>query len=755
MLVCLDVESTGADHFHGCRPFLVTIYKEGSIQPTYYEWFVDPHTRQPIDVEEDLLEIVDVIDDESNILVGQNIKFDVQSLTALYDDYGIGFNWPWHRTYDTLIAGHLLATNQRHDLTSMAIQYLGEDISKYEVAVKAACTKARYIVKRDLQDWVIAVKGGETTPSAKGQVWALDMWLPRAIAKEYSYAESHTWWSVVSDYANVDSTTTLYLWIAMEKKIKERGLWKIFQERMKLLPIAVEMEARGVTLSVTRLEGLIKEYEEESTNLATICCNIADDYGYPLNLPKAGNNQSLRTFCFGGDILLCKQCDYQHYLTRNQRDALLSDDSEELPYCPECLGDGDEEVKFTSEGGIVQGQGTRLVLSRHDYLNLPAIKRSAKTGEPSLDKGALETFEATLPRNSKPYVFVKSLREKRRRDTAVQYLKGYKRYWLPIESDDRDIDDEWYMLHPGTNPTGTDTLRWSFTNPNEANISKTEGFNLRYCFGPEPGREWYSLDGQNLELRIPAYEANETDLIYVFDHPDEPPYYGSYHLFVFDILHPELFKKHGKKCKQLFESTWYQWTKNGNFAIIYGAQEAKADLTYRVPGAFQKIRYRFPKIAKLSDKQLTLGRKYGYVQTIPDKEVDPDHGYPILCARSEFGQVMPTTTLNYHISGTAMQWTNRAMVKTHAQLKEWQRRGFDGYITMQVHDELVFSLPRHGDPLKDLEKEKTSNTYFRTSNLWRVRVLQRLMESCGNAINVPTPVSVEFHNSSWDVGLQL
>ena len=150
-------------------------------------------------------------------------------------------------------------------------------------------------------------------------------------------------------------------------------------------------------------------------------------------------------------------------------------------------------------------------------------------------------------------------------------------------------------MHPSLNCCGTDTLRWSSSQPNEQNISKLEGFNLRYAFGPAPGREWWSLDAQNIELRITAYEADEEELVEVFLHPERPPYFGSYHLVVFDVLHPDLFAKHGESCKNIFASTWYQWTKNGNFALIYGAQKETADRTYRVSGAYEKIRRRFRK----------------------------------------------------------------------------------------------------------------------------------------------------------------
>jgi DNA polymerase I-like protein with 3'-5' exonuclease and polymerase domains len=320
-------------------------------------------------------------------------------------------------------------------------------------------------------------------------------------------------------------------------------------------------------------------------------------------------------------------------------------------------------------------------------------------------------------------------------------MEGYQRFWIPLGNRVDEMHD-WHVLHPSLNQTGTDTLRLSSSSPNEQNVSKQEGFNLRYVFGPPPGWEWWSMDAKNLELRIPAYEAGEKDVVHIFDHPDDPPYYGSYHLLVFDLLYPDLFREHGKKCKDLFEATHYQWVKNGNFAVIYGAQEGTADATYRVRGAFRKVRHRFPRIAKLSDRQLELARRLGYVETIPDKTVDPRRGYPLLASRSQDGYVLPTVPLNYHIQGTAMWWARKGMIRSQAQLLEWRARGFDARMVLQVHDEIVYAMPRRADP----------RTNPKASNLAKAKVLARLLEQGGEDIGVPTPVGIEWHPDNWSVG---
>lgn len=317
--------------------------------------------------------------------------------------------------------------------------------------------------------------------------------------------------------------------------------------------------------------------------------------------------------------------------------------------------------------------------------------------------------------------------------------------------------ERYYRLHPSLNPCGTDTLRWSCNNPNSQNISKKESFNLRYCFGPAPGREWWSLDGKNLELRLPAYEAGEQVMIDLFEKPDEPPYYGSNHLLNFHTVYPDIWDKElrevgpdkvGPHCKKKYASTWYQWCKNGGFAVQYGAVDkadgtGTADRAFHMPGAHSKLRQRFTRIEALNRRCIAQANRLGYVETMPDKTVDPTRGYPLLCTRTERGNVLETVPLSYHIQGTAMWWTNKGMVRCYNTLREWNRKGFDGFITLQVHDEMVFDFPKRAHPLQDPKR----------SNLGRIKVMQSLMEQSGDDIGVPTPVGLEYHEHSWDVGV--
>lgn len=794
-LLALDTETTGKDHYHGALPFFVTVCDDEDRQ-TCWHWDVNPLTREVCVDPDDLATIRGAVDGADRV-VGQNLKFDAQALA------NVGFgDWPWDKTEDTLIAGHVLASNQRHDLTSMATEYLGIDIEPYEHRLGEAVKSCRRQVHQqrlrqkrgsdcsNLSSWRIAEEGLPEMPSAKGgsgkkstdrdKLWKFDMWLPQAMSDHQGLPYSHPWRSVLADYSNADSAVTVKLWQAMEHELHRRGLWAIYRERMKVVPIALEMEQLGVTVNIDRLHQLKAKYKEESSTAAEKCLSLAASKGYSLTLPKSGNNRSLIDFCF-------------------------------------------------------------------KVLKLRPVAYGEKSGEPSLDKETMEHWRLSLS----PGValdFVQALKTKRERDTSISYLEGYERFAIPTAegvNDDADCQPThavaaagrgtsagagrhlagprgngrlpegagggrrgaaattaplhrqgteradvprlarpaegngssidistqvgcgWHVLHPNANITGSDTLRWSMSNPNPQNVGKAErddGLSLRYCFGPAPGREWWSLDAKNIELRIPAYESGEQDLIDLFERENEPPFYGSNHLLNFSVVYPDIWEKElaevglekvGPYCKKKYAATHYQWCKNGDFKLQYGG--ANADSTFRRGGATALLKGRFAKLEALNQKCLKMANKFGWVETIPDRSVDTKRGYPLLCMRVERGNVKPTLPLNYHVQSTAMWWTMTAMIRCNEQLKKWRQVGdFDGRIVLQVHDELVFDLPARGDPCNDLCPTRADGMkLFRTSNLWRIRTLQRLMAQGGENIGLPTPVGAEWHPEHWGAGVTL
>ena len=688
----LDCESDGLDLRHNARPFFVTICDE-DYNLKFWEWEVCPLTRVPLIPEKDKQEIRDEINSEEDGFVLQNGKFDCAALNSI-GIFNDDCQWNWDTTYDTLLAGHLLASNQPHDLTTMTLVELGINIKGYEEALRDAVNEARRMARSKYPDWKIAKRGLEGMPSAKEAVWHYDMWLPRAIAKHESYPEDHPWWTVLQEYSNADSSVTLPLLKKQLEKIEARGLMKIYQERRKLLPIVYQMESQGITANKDRTYELKELYTNSAERYQRTCINLSD--GKLAELPVNGASNALRDVVF-------------------------------------------------------------------NHFGLIASKKTPK-GEPSLDKYVLDEWNDTLPKNSKAGVFVKSLRNYRKRKTALSYIESYESYWLPALE---DPNNPWKRLYPSLNCTGTTTLRWSSQNPNETQISKQEieevdedgkasKRSARYMFGPLPGEEWWSCDAQNIERRIPVYEVGEESIIALFEKPNEPPYYGSEHALVGHILYPKEFEKcgDGKKFKEEYKATLYQWTKNTNFALQYQCQEAKADETAHLVGAYKLIKSRFKKLDTLNKHWVEFANKYGYVETIPDKSVDPDRGYPLWIERSKWGKVSPTTPLSYHVQGSAMHWMNRAMVrvaefltalnhdsllfrKLVGRLKTSAEERIGYKMVIQQHDELVFAFPQG----QGKEKWRTNRPI--------ITEIQRVMALGGADIGVPTPVAAAYHSHSW------
>lgn len=665
-ILALDTECGGLDLAHGVLPFFVTACDDKGNQ-LFWEWDVDPITRKPVIPDGDLEDIRKLVA-SAKVMVGMNSRFDAKALRK------VGVEWPWDITQDCLIAGHLLNSSEPHDLGSMSVNYLGKDISHYEDELEKAVRKARSIARSKLKDWRIAKAGDPTMPSIRtgsksqkskgveqGSTWRADYWLPRAVAREMGYADDHSWHTVLAEYANMDSITTLELWMAQEAELKRRDLWAIYRERMKLLPILQGMEERGVGYSESRTKELKKRLQSESGRSSRLCLSLAKSTcpHIPLeSLPVNGRSNALNDVVFNG-------------------------------------------------------------------FKLESPKKTDK-GMPSMDKHVMEHWSLTLDRSSKEFHFIKNLNGYRKRQTALGYIASYEKF---------AVGDTIYST---LNPTGTNTLRFSSANPNSQQISKQEDANTRYCFGPREGREWWALDFENLELRIPAYESGEESMIELFEKPNDPPFFGSYHLLNASILYADLFWPLADKkgaFKEKYEKTWYHYVKSFNFSVQYGAMlgSGTADRAAHKEGAQAMVMNNLKKVTALTNQMIDMANRRGYVETIPDRTVDPSRGYPVYFQRTPWGRVSPTLPFSYHVQSTAMWCTIKAMIRCQEQIDRWNADSNSPcHIVAQVHDELVFDFPKGG-----------------ANNLDRVKVLKGLMEKSGDDIGVPLSVAISYHPVSW------
>lgn len=304
---------------------------------------------------------------------------------------------------------------------------------------------------------------------------------------------------------------------------------------------------------------------------------------------------------------------------------------------------------------------------------MPVIEET-KGGLPALDKDTVEKLKDMLDDTDDEYERKRDtfemLAERQKLNTEISYLQGYSN-WSTLHIN-KSVS---WRLHGTYNPTGTRTVRKSSTSPNLQNIGK--GF-LKGFFGPNEGRVWMDLDFVNIELRIWAYYVNNKEFVAAFENDQ------SVHMLIAEQLYPELVAKHGDDFKRIYESTYYQWVKNGNFSRIYGATMKKGDRTYRKEGACAIIDKRFPEIE-------------GFIREV-DREVKTNQkkmGIP--CVHTEPGQYRLAVPANETFKGCNYKIQGgKGFVVSHVQegVDEYlEAKEIDGYMCSEVHDSLIIDLP--------------------------------------------------------------
>lgn len=456
---------------------------------------------------------------------------------------------------------------------------------------------------------------------------------------------------------------------------------------------------------------------------------LAKHYNYPLDHPwwtlvsKYGMNDSIRVV---GTWLVFREAltdeglwpQYRermnllepihaaegHGLTLNLNllDELEEDYSGKLAIETEYL------LKTTPDWFQNPGSTKQLCRLFYEEWELPVLVLSKSKKSPGTDKNAVKAFKDCLIPTCPAYEFFTRLENYRHLKAALTYADTYRRgaFGLP--------EFGWLRLHTTINSTGTVTTRLSTSNPSQQNVSKQKDYNLRRIFGPAPGRVWFSIDQSNVEMRLFAYCSGDAKLIKAF----EDGY--AVHLIFAEALYPEEFAqcvKDGVSFKDRYESTYYQWIKNGNFALIYGAAETKANATYRLPGAYSLIKQRLPLVDNFIKRMHGIALSQGYVELLG--------GYRLQVPKRE-----PHKASNYFIQGSAGWAIQVAMNRVYEYLKQY---GPEYKMILQVHDELVFDFPVAAPGVN----EKI------------ICDVARIMEMSGDDIGIPLPVEVNLHTESW------
>lgn len=776
-LVALDTETTGLDFWHGCRPFFVgMLWEDGRIK--YWEWeqYIDPFTRTLTPPQKDLDEIASLITENDFVL--HNTKVDTRALESL----GLP-RINLATCHDTLVGSHVLCSNEPHGLKEQALQYL--DISDADQkALQEATNKARVIARQ--LGWAIAQSPEESqaqhphfpatrSPPKEGW-WVMDTWLLRAIAIKKKYLPNHPWWKLLRVYSlrDLDRTYGLHM-MQMEEFHGDcnGGLLACYEERRRNLIAVYEMEQNGASVSHHTINKMDLNFAGEANDHEQVCYTLLGRVP-----PKVTYNGKGVRKVTPVEPNLNSSRQIQWYLFTKLGLKPGKHTKSSTVEAPNYATDKDTLNKLLLRFNRIVAEGRKLTtnqLKAKQFINdLLSYRKCVKSrdylGEYKLRSMPCYSFPAAVaveaPVPVPPKKISPGLTATRRTNALVTPVAGMiPKGWAIM------TPKGWAILHFWFNTTGTDTTRLSSSQPNGQNISKgekrdsegnlIEDFNLRKAFGPMPGREWYSVDYSNIELRLFAYESGDTNLIKAF----ETGY--SVHLIFAEVVYPEQFMdcrrmavkqlikegKHpdhaikdknvllhadttrlaGDMFKKVYESSYYQWCKNGNFALIYGAGEEKANTTYHVSGAYDLIRGKLPLIDELMARKNHEAKSYGYVTLRPGCE------YRLYVPHDR-----PHVAVNYFVQGRAGWCMVLALNRVYQHLSNLNRslgvsnadsRAYK--MIMTIHDELVFDFPYH------------------QRNQEVIRKIKYLMELSGKDVQVPTPVDVELHTRNWGEGEKL
>ncbi|MEK7515262.1 MAG: DNA polymerase I [Patescibacteria group bacterium] len=231
-------------------------------------------------------------------------------------------------------------------------------------------------------------------------------------------------------------------------------------------------------------------------------------------------------------------------------------------------------------------------------------------------------------------------------------------------------------IHTTYNQTVAATGRLSSQDPNLQNIPTrtAPGREFRKAFVPAPGSVLVSCDYSQLELRLAAHIAEDPVMIEAFRTGQD--IHARTAATIFKVPLEEVTKDMRRQAKVL------------NFGILYGmgslgfARAAGVDRATATAFIEQYFK-EFAGVARYVERMHAQARDEGYVATLwGRKRFTPD-------ARATFPQMRAQAeriAVNHPLQGTNADLIKKAMILIERELPE--------YMLLQVHDELVFEIPK-------------------------------------------------------------
>ena len=678
--VALDTETTGAEFLLGKDTPFILYACDDKGNKNKWEWNFDPVKRKSIPDKKISIDIKKFTK-EYKTLVFHNTKFDIRALESV----NVNLNWRG-KTFDTLMASHVLNNVYSHKLKDLSRYYIGRENDE-EKEIKQEVVIARRLAKKHFPEWKL---GNSSAGGKEGDesFVALDYWLFKQLAKDLKLPKKHPYWSLCDKYGFGDVIRTIELWGLFTDGLTVEKLWKVYNREINLLEHSIyDMETRGINVLKDNLKLSKSNYCSIRDNLEKELLNIS-----PINFRS---QVQLPAFLFG--------IPKRKINPKTNKEEIVVKNS------------NNEEVLFSEFSFKFKASFTPLFSTTENSLELKP-NRITKTNFSTDKQSIKQLLKSVLTESQRKYLSL--LSDWKDVDKAIQQLETIGKF---VSFDSK--------IFFSIKQNGTKTTRVSASNPNPQQISKGKEFEnddgskgakykIRSVFGPKKDRVWYCIDYSQLQLRIFAYVSNEQGFIDAL----EKGYDG--HQYTASMIQ-------NKKIDAKLTPIERRVGKGVNFSFIFGASEETLNETAGVEGLMEKVKAMFPNANNFMQEIKKQVRLNGHVKT--------PYGYKLQLPYFD-SRPKEHAGVNYIVQGCEGDIVKNAMIGVSKYLKsediylDSKIEPGEAFLTLPVHDELVFDFP----------KEKH---FFQHRKALKKIVL--LMEDAGKEMGMCTPVDVEYTKTNW------
>jgi DNA polymerase-1 len=315
-------------------------------------------------------------------------------------------------------------------------------------------------------------------------------------------------------------------------------------------------------------------------------------------------------------------------------------------------------------------------------LKLPPQTKSKQKGGYSTDR---ETLRLLADFHPVPALILQYRELAKLKNTYIDALPEY-------------VNPNTGKIHTSYNQVAVATGRLASSDPNLQNIptdGAIEGMQIRQAFKPSKGSLFFSADYSQIELRVLAHLSEDKHLIQSFlsDH---------------DI--------HAETAARLFDVDLAAVThdqrqigKRINFSVLYGLTPYGLSKDLEIPFKeaktyIDKYFKQYPGVSVWMESIIEFAKEHGYVETLWGRRRYVPGIYE---DNQPLYQEARRIAINTVAQGTAAEVMKKGMIEVYKAIQE---RGIGAKIILQIHDELLLTIPESElEETKDLVQQILEN----------------------------------------------